>query len=75
MKSATFEHSLTRLEEVVQHLERGELPLEEALAAFEEGIKLANLCQQRLDEAEKRVEELIDPTRKGSSVPPPGSTT
>lgn len=63
MKSLTFEHSLTRLEEVVQHLERGDLSLEEALASFEEGVKLATLCQQRLDAAEQRVEELIDAAR------------
>ncbi|MBF0186591.1 MAG: exodeoxyribonuclease VII small subunit [Magnetococcales bacterium] len=53
-----FEHALNRLEEIVQRLERGDLPLEEGLAAFEEGITLSQACQARLDEADKRIEEL-----------------
>lgn len=58
MASSNFEQSLTRLEEVVQLLERGDLPLEEGLKAFEEGTRLAKECQNRLDAAEKRVEKL-----------------
>ncbi|MBF0282959.1 MAG: exodeoxyribonuclease VII small subunit [Magnetococcales bacterium] len=61
MKSQTFEQSLGRLEEVVQRLERGDLPLEEALASFEEGMRLSRLCQKRLDEAEQKIEELTGP--------------
>lgn len=61
MKSQSFEQSLGRLEEVVQRLERGDLPLEEALAAYEEGMRLSRLCQKRLDEAERKVEELSAP--------------
>ncbi|MEO5362366.1 MAG: exodeoxyribonuclease VII small subunit [Magnetococcus sp. DMHC-8] len=58
MKSGHFEQSLARLEEVAQCLERGELPLEEGLALFEEGIQLARQCQDRLDAAEKRMTTL-----------------
>ncbi|MBF0628303.1 MAG: exodeoxyribonuclease VII small subunit [Magnetococcales bacterium] len=57
--SLDFEHSLGRLEEVVARLEQGDLPLEEGLAAFEEGMALSRHCQQRLDVAEKRIEELL----------------
>jgi len=51
----TFEEALSRLEALVARLEAGELPLEEALAAFEEGVRLARLCAGRLEDAERRV--------------------
>ncbi len=54
-----FEASLKRLEEVLESLEHGELTLEQSLAAFEEGVGLVRRCQQKLDEAEKRVEILL----------------
>jgi len=55
----TFEKSLTRLESIVSRLEGGELPLEESLTLFEEGVGLVKKCSHRLDEAERRVERLI----------------
>lgn len=58
MTSINFEKSLARLEEVVQLLEQGELPLEEGLVAFEEGVNLSRQCQDRLDAAEKRIASL-----------------
>ena len=58
MVPGNFEQSLTRLEEVVRLLERGELPLEEGLALFEEGVTLSRQCQDRLDAAEKRMTAL-----------------
>ncbi|ABK43568.1 Exodeoxyribonuclease VII small subunit [Magnetococcus marinus MC-1] len=61
-KKQGFEASLERLEALVGELERGELPLEEALAAYEEGMKLARLCQKRLDSAEKRIEKIATPS-------------
>jgi exodeoxyribonuclease VII small subunit len=56
---ATFEAALKRLEEVLGSLEHGDLPLEESLAAFEEGVGLVKFCQQKLDEVEKKVELLL----------------
>jgi exodeoxyribonuclease VII small subunit len=53
-----FEASMAELEGVVGRLEQGELPLEEALAAFERGIALTRACQQALREAEQKVEVL-----------------
>ncbi|HEX7125365.1 MAG TPA: exodeoxyribonuclease VII small subunit [Thermodesulfobacteriota bacterium] len=55
----SFEAALEALEAVVARLESGTLGLEEALAAFEQGIRLARQCESRLDQAEQRVEILL----------------
>ncbi len=55
----SFEDSAEQLGKIVQRLESGELPLEESLKLFEEGVRVARSAQARLDEAEKRVEELL----------------
>jgi exodeoxyribonuclease VII small subunit len=54
-----FEASLKRLEAVLDSLEHGDLPLEEAMRAFEEGVQLVRLCHRKLDEVERRVELLL----------------
>lgn len=54
-----FEDCLARLEQIVNELEKGELPLEKALALFEEGVKLSNSCRKELDEAEGQIELLM----------------
>jgi exodeoxyribonuclease VII small subunit len=59
MAEKKFEAALARLEEIVQQLEKGELPLEQSLKMFEEGIKLARVCHARLEEAERKVEILL----------------
>jgi exodeoxyribonuclease VII small subunit len=59
MAEAKFEDALAKLEEIVRKMEQGELTLEESLASFEEGIRLARLCARKLDEAERRVEILL----------------
>lgn len=58
-QSQTFEDAVRRLTEIIEKLERGDLPLEESIALFEEGVKLSAASQARLDAAEKRVEELL----------------
>jgi exodeoxyribonuclease VII small subunit len=55
----SFEEALKRLEEVLEALEHGNLNLEEALKAFEEGVGLVRFCHQKLDEVERRVELLL----------------
>ena len=55
MSEPTFEEALGQLEAVVTRLEGGDLPLEEALRAFEEGVRLARVCAARLEDAEQRV--------------------
>ncbi|MBT0666567.1 exodeoxyribonuclease VII small subunit [Geobacter pelophilus] len=54
-----FETSLAKLEDVVNRLESGELTLDEALKAFEEGVKHAAICNKKLHEAEKKIEILL----------------
>lgn len=58
-KTPTFEDAIKRLSEIVQTLEKGDLPLEESLRLFEEGVKLSRTSQEKLDSAQKRVEELL----------------
>jgi exodeoxyribonuclease VII small subunit len=62
---ASFEDGIKRLSEIVQTLERGELPLEESLRLFEEGVGLSRASQEKLDSAQKRVEELLGFERDG----------
>jgi exodeoxyribonuclease VII small subunit len=59
MSKEKFEDTLNKLERIVSRLEEGDIPLEESLKLFEEGIRLSRLCNQKLDEAEKKVEILI----------------
>jgi len=54
-----FEEALAELEALVQRLEKGELPLEESLVAFERGVNLVRLLTQRLADVEQRVEVLL----------------
>jgi exodeoxyribonuclease VII small subunit len=64
-----FEKSLQQLEKIVSHMESGELGLEESLAQFENGIKLARTCQDTLTNAEFRVEQLIEKNGLQQTVP------
>lgn len=57
-ESQTFEQSLRRLEEIVKQMERGDVPLEQALSLFEEGTGLVSSCTKLLDEAELKVVQL-----------------
>jgi exodeoxyribonuclease VII small subunit len=59
MAEKKFEAALARLEEIVQELEKSDLPLEQSLKLFEEGIKLSRICNKRLEDAERRVEILL----------------
>ena len=58
-KSQTFEASLQELEKIVRRLEDGDLPLEESLKLFEKGVRLSRECQERLNQAERRIEILL----------------
>ena len=55
----TFEQSLNDLEVIVKQLEEGDLPLEESLKLFEQGVKLSRECRDRLTNAERRIEVLM----------------
>lgn len=56
---ASFEESLTKLEEIVAQLERGDLPLEDSVRMFEEGSRLSAECRKQLEQAEGKVEMLV----------------
>lgn len=58
-KQQTFEASLQALEKIVRRLEDGDLPLEESLKLFEDGVRLSRECQERLNQAERRIEVLL----------------
>jgi len=53
-----FEQSYDKLKKIVERLEQGELPLEESLKLYEEGVKLVGLCTHKLDEVQRRIEVL-----------------
>ena len=65
-KTISFEDALGRLDEIVRHLEKGDLPLSESLSLFEEGTALLTTCSKMLDEAEQKVVKL----RKGPDREP-----
>src|SRR2546427_667947 len=70
MTDLKFEDCLARLEQIVGKLEAGNLPLEESLTIFEEGVGLARSCSRYLEDAEKRIEVLARDDAGGGSAPP-----
>ena len=67
-EGASFEESTRRLTQIVAELEGGDLPLERSLQLFEEGVRLARSAQDRLDRAERRVEELLGIDEQGRPI-------
>ena len=59
MADKTFEENMTRLEEIVTRLEKGDVPLSQSLSLFEEGTRLAAACRTELDQAEQQVVRLM----------------
>ncbi|NPV70874.1 MAG: exodeoxyribonuclease VII small subunit [Firmicutes bacterium] len=66
----SFEEALGRLEEIARSLESLELGLDESLRLFQEGVRLARVCSSKLDEAEHRIEQLLE-APGGSAVVAP----
>ena len=66
---AKFEECLQKLESIVDELEKGNLPLEDALKLFEQGVELSNACRKELEEAEGRVEILLKQDGKLQAEP------
>lgn len=66
----SFEASLEALEQIVQQLEQGDLPLEKSLELFEQGIGLSRQCQDRLNQAERRIEILLRDNQGRTTVSP-----
>jgi len=59
MAKKTFETAMKQLEQIVQDLETGDMPLEKAIKKFEEGIQISKYCSKKLDESEKRITLLM----------------
>lgn len=74
MKDINFEEAMTRLEGEVKKLESGNMTLDESIAAFEEAVKLIRICNDRLENAERRVRILTE-TADGSITDVPFDLT
>ncbi len=59
-EAMNFESALARLEQIVRALEAGSAPLDESLLLYEEGVRLVRLCNDRLENAERRIKVLVD---------------
>ncbi len=59
IEDMSYEEAIKKLEEIVQRLENAEIPLEESLSSFQEGIALSRFCREKLAEIEYRVEYLL----------------
>jgi exodeoxyribonuclease VII small subunit len=68
LEGTSFEETTRRLAQIVAELEGGDLPLERSLQLFEEGVRLARAAQDRLDKAERRVEELLGIDEQGRPI-------
>ena len=77
MPKKTFEQAMKQLEQIVEALESGDLPLEKAISKFEEGIQLSKFCSNMLDETEKKITILTQGQEGDISEKPfkPGNTS
>lgn len=66
IEQLSFEEALTKLEEIVQQMDSGELQLEEAIEQFEVAMRLKKHCEKQLSEAEATIEELLEETDENS---------
>lgn len=66
----TFEQGMSQLEKLVARMEQGDVPLDEALKVFEEGMKLVAVCKQKLAQAELKVEQVVN--AQGDTAPMDG---
>ncbi|MBE4910445.1 exodeoxyribonuclease VII small subunit [Cytobacillus suaedae] len=58
-KQMTFEDAMEKLEEIVERLEEGDVPLEKAISYFQEGMKLSKLCHDKLQNVEKQMDQIL----------------
>ena len=69
-RSNDFEKAFQQLEKIVQRLEGEEIPLDESLQLFEEGIRLSRFCNQKLEEVEKKIELILSDAKGQPRVEP-----
>ena len=70
MSKQTFEKAMKKLEQIVQEMESGNLPLEKSIKKFEEGVQLSKFCSAKLDETEKKVTILMQDSEGNLSEKP-----
>jgi exodeoxyribonuclease VII small subunit len=70
MAESSFEDAMKRIERIVADLEKGDLPLEESIDRFEEAVKLARSCQEKLEKAEARIAKLVRSGESGFTLEP-----
>lgn len=56
----SFEQAMEKLEQIVERLEEGEVPLEKAITMYQEGMTLSNTCHEKLQKVEKQMDEIVD---------------
>lgn len=66
----TFEQALKRLEEITRNLEGGDTPLDKSLKMYEEGMKLIEFCNSKLNEAQKKIQKLSKTSNKDFNLDP-----
>lgn len=59
VKERSFEEAMSELEQVVEKLEQGDVPLEEAISMFQEGMLLSKLCHEKLEKVEKQMDQIL----------------
>lgn len=64
-----FEEAMNKLEEIVSHLERGEVPLEQAIELFQQGMQLSQLCGRKLSQVERKIEMIVEQDGEAVKVP------
>jgi exodeoxyribonuclease VII small subunit len=75
MAEEKFEEMLEKLEKIVHRMEEGNITLEESIAAFEEGVRLSRSCAKKLDEAQRKVELLLQQNGELKTAPFAGEDT
>lgn len=64
-----FEEAMNKLEEIVSHLERGEVPLEQAIELFQQGMQLSQMCGRKLSQVERKIEMIVEQDGEAVKVP------
>lgn len=59
-QNVSFEEAMKQLEEIVSQLEHGDVPLEKAIDLFQQGMKLSQLCSQKLEQVERKIEMIVE---------------
>lgn len=73
-ENISFEAAMEKLEEIVGRLENGDVPLEQAIELFQQGMKLSHLCSSKLEQVERKIEMLVEENGTQVKKPLPAAT-